>query len=781
MLRITLSRLGAPEHAIDLRDRTLRIGRGAGNEVLLQDPDKTVSRTHGEVRREAAGWVFIDNDSQNGSWVEGRRVDRVVLREGVTITFGDYELTCHEIEGHEGVSARAPAPPAADLGRDGTSSDEQTRLAHDVAPAAAPDKVDLHQMPTVMVPALPASDETASTLPLPGAWHVARPVGAAGAPPSAPEAGPDAAGGEDEEDARTIVVSSDTEPSAGEPRPASSWHDTGGQPTIVVAVGQQPVPSPQGEEDDDAATIVVPSFTPPAAPPAVPPTAGRQTPVPVFPIQPALELDSTQEVPGDLSELFQRPSAAEPVAPVTSGRPATDPPGAVPPARVSPEAEDVATVLIPGRPSTGQLATPPRSSGEVPAVPPPVPPAPGSGTWRTFTPPSPIPVPASTAAPSLDAPPPAERSPATSTAASRALDPPLGSPLPPPRLPAVEVPPAAVPVAQPPEARPVAAAAPAVAAGVPRASRPFAPAVLVWGAAWLVLFGLIGAVAWLWFSSRSEPAQSPATEVPGASAPAQATSPTPSVEAPAAVPSTVPSSSAAETGGTAVPAAIAPLAPATPASPQESAGASAPVPAPAPSAAPSGTPPTAPEVWVDRPPPAPPANVPRRPGERTPEYRQRVADIERQYTEGRNALASGRAGEARDLLRAVAAAAPAYKDVDGLLRDAEAAVQREAAAAIASAEKLEHAADYEKALAGYRRAGQLGAPADRVSAGVQRVQQQMRAAGEKAFADARQFDSLGRNADAARLYEIAVRYLPDGDPRRAQARQRLEVLGVKRP
>jgi hypothetical protein len=57
----------------------------------------------------------------------------------------------------------------------------------------------------------------------------------------------------------------------------------------------------------------------------------------------------------------------------------------------------------------------------------------------------------------------------------------------------------------------------------------------------------------------------------------------------------------------------------------------------------------------------------------------------------------------------------------------------------------------------------------------------MRAAGEKAFADARQFDSLARNAEAARLYEIAVRYLPEGDPRRAQARQRLDALAAKRP
>jgi tetratricopeptide (TPR) repeat protein len=173
--------------------------------------------------------------------------------------------------------------------------------------------------------------------------------------------------------------------------------------------------------------------------------------------------------------------------------------------------------------------------------------------------------------------------------------------------------------------------------------------------------------------------------------------------------------------------------------------------------------------------------VPRRPGERASDHRQRVADVERQYAAGREALAKGRPVEARDLLRSVAAAAPTYKDVDGLLRDAEAAVEREGAAAKASAERLEQAREYEKALAAYRRAEQLGVASQEVAPGIQRVQQAMRAAGEKAFTDARQFDGLGRNADAARLYEIAVRYLPEGDPRRAQARQRLEVLAAKRP
>jgi hypothetical protein len=295
--------------------------------------------------------------------------------------------------------------------------------------------------------------------------------------------------------------------------------------------------------------------------------------------------------------------------------------------------------------------------------------------------------------------------------------------------------------------------------------------VLLWGLAWLALFGLIGAGIWIWTSSDGATGGSPPAE--SSSATPSATEPPPPSPEPA--PAVATDNVAAPTPPATEPAAPPPAETSTAPSPP-------PEPAPPPPAEPSSPTPGAAEVWADRPPPTAQATgVPRKPGERTADYRKRVADIERQYMAGRDALAAGRAVEARDVLRAVAAAAPTYKDVDGLLRDAEAAVRREGAAALASAEKLEQAREFDKAMAALRRAEQFGAPADQVGAVSARVQQQMRAAGEKAFADARQFDGLGRNADAARLYEIAVRYLPEGDPRRAQARQRLDVLTARRP
>jgi pSer/pThr/pTyr-binding forkhead associated (FHA) protein len=37
-------------------------------------------------------WVLLDLNSQNGTWVESRRVDRVELRAGVPIAIGRYSL-----------------------------------------------------------------------------------------------------------------------------------------------------------------------------------------------------------------------------------------------------------------------------------------------------------------------------------------------------------------------------------------------------------------------------------------------------------------------------------------------------------------------------------------------------------------------------------------------------------------------------------------------------------------------------------------------------------------
>jgi predicted component of type VI protein secretion system len=90
--RLLVFRDGVVYRALELGPRGLTIGRGLQNDLVLEDPDRTVSRFHAEVRQDGGGWVLLDLNSQNGTWVESRRVDRVELRAGVPVVIGRYSL-----------------------------------------------------------------------------------------------------------------------------------------------------------------------------------------------------------------------------------------------------------------------------------------------------------------------------------------------------------------------------------------------------------------------------------------------------------------------------------------------------------------------------------------------------------------------------------------------------------------------------------------------------------------------------------------------------------------
>jgi ABC transport system ATP-binding/permease protein len=89
----------SPYRSIELGRRGLSIGRGAQNDLVLDDPEKIVSRFHAELRPSGEGYVLIDLNSQNGTWVDERRVDRVVLRAGVPVAIGPYRLVLDEAAG----------------------------------------------------------------------------------------------------------------------------------------------------------------------------------------------------------------------------------------------------------------------------------------------------------------------------------------------------------------------------------------------------------------------------------------------------------------------------------------------------------------------------------------------------------------------------------------------------------------------------------------------------------------------------------------------------------
>ena len=80
------------EQEVDLRGHTVRIGRGSTNDLVLEDPGKSVSRNHAEIRFQGGRYELVDLQSQNGIWVSGSRMTNVVLEPNVVATIGPFRL-----------------------------------------------------------------------------------------------------------------------------------------------------------------------------------------------------------------------------------------------------------------------------------------------------------------------------------------------------------------------------------------------------------------------------------------------------------------------------------------------------------------------------------------------------------------------------------------------------------------------------------------------------------------------------------------------------------------
>jgi hypothetical protein len=99
------------ERSIELGGANLRIGRGAGNDIVLPDARKGVSRAHAELRFEEGRLVIVDLQSQNGTWVNGQRVQRAEVPPDAEIAVGMYRL--RRKDGPPPATAVRPMPAAA--------------------------------------------------------------------------------------------------------------------------------------------------------------------------------------------------------------------------------------------------------------------------------------------------------------------------------------------------------------------------------------------------------------------------------------------------------------------------------------------------------------------------------------------------------------------------------------------------------------------------------------------------------------------------------------------
>lgn len=69
-----------------IEDRPLRVGRGLSADVRLDDP--MVSRRHATLVRRGTAVRLHDDNSTNGTFVNGRRVSSVDLVDGDVVSFG---------------------------------------------------------------------------------------------------------------------------------------------------------------------------------------------------------------------------------------------------------------------------------------------------------------------------------------------------------------------------------------------------------------------------------------------------------------------------------------------------------------------------------------------------------------------------------------------------------------------------------------------------------------------------------------------------------------------
>lgn len=92
MARLAIYNGNALVREIDVAQGTVRVGRNDQNDIVLVDPGKAVSRFHAELRIGRGTCTIVDLNSQNGTWVAGRRVPQATLMPGQAAVIGTHRL-----------------------------------------------------------------------------------------------------------------------------------------------------------------------------------------------------------------------------------------------------------------------------------------------------------------------------------------------------------------------------------------------------------------------------------------------------------------------------------------------------------------------------------------------------------------------------------------------------------------------------------------------------------------------------------------------------------------
>ncbi len=83
----------------ELGGKPVTVGRGAGADVIIDDP--ALSRLHFRIAREGREFLLKDLNSQNGTWVDGRRAGQATLHHHDCILAGRTLFLFKEVAGGE--------------------------------------------------------------------------------------------------------------------------------------------------------------------------------------------------------------------------------------------------------------------------------------------------------------------------------------------------------------------------------------------------------------------------------------------------------------------------------------------------------------------------------------------------------------------------------------------------------------------------------------------------------------------------------------------------------
>lgn len=105
-----LTLLDEAKSSFPLFDAEYTIGREASNAVAI--PDRSISARHAILRRTPAGYELEDLGSRNGTFVNGERVTKALLRNDDAVRLGVVQMTYTVAEAMRPVEETAPRPKA---------------------------------------------------------------------------------------------------------------------------------------------------------------------------------------------------------------------------------------------------------------------------------------------------------------------------------------------------------------------------------------------------------------------------------------------------------------------------------------------------------------------------------------------------------------------------------------------------------------------------------------------------------------------------------------------